>query len=128
MKIDKFGTDTDIRELLDIRDELGVLLGAQVARDPLLPRADLIDVGESYLLQVEVPGVQLSDLEIAATDDEFQVAGIREMEFEDGDRLFSERPVGPFQRTFELPHDADAQAATAHLAAGVLTVTLPKRS
>ncbi len=127
MKIEKYGTGADVQELLDIRDSIGALLENHAERAPLTPRADLVDIGHAFQLHIEVPGVELADLEIAADEDEVHVAGLREPNFELGEKVFSERAVGPFQRTFQLPGPVDAEGSTAHLASGVLVVTLPKR-
>lgn len=128
MKIEKFGTAADIKELLKIRDEFGALIDSH-AGTPLTPKADLIDLGDSFQLQLEVPGVGLEDLELAADENELQVAGIREAALDvldGGNVIFSERPVGAFQRTFALPHPVRVDGITAHLASGVLVVLLPK--
>ena len=126
-KIEKYGTGADVQELLDIRESIGALLDSHANRAPLTPKADLIDLGHAFQLHIEVPGVELADLEIATDEDELHVAGLREPGFELGEAVFSERAVGPFQRTFQLPAPVDAETGTAHLSAGVLVVTLPKR-
>ena len=41
--------------------------------------------------------------------------------------LCDERNVGPWQRTFTLPIDADMKALRAKLEAGLLRIDLPKR-
>jgi HSP20 family protein len=41
--------------------------------------------------------------------------------------VFTERPIGPFQRTIRLPAPVDPERATAHLQSGVLTINLPKQ-
>ncbi|MFA5551276.1 MAG: Hsp20/alpha crystallin family protein [Trueperaceae bacterium] len=127
MKIEKYGTGADVQELLDIRNSIGALLDNHANRSPLMPKADLLDLGHAFQLHIEVPGVELADLEIATDEDELHVAGLREPNLELGQTLVSERAVGPFQRTFQLPQAVDAEGGTAHLAAGVLVVTLPKR-
>ena len=127
MKIEKYGTGADVQELLDIRESIGALLDSHANRAPLTPKADMVDLGHAFQLHIEVPGVELADLEIATDEDELHVAGLREPGFELGDAIFSERAVGPFQRTFQLPAPVDAETGTAHLSAGVLVVTLPKR-
>lgn len=127
MKIEKYGTGADVQELLDIRNGIGALIESHAKSAPLTPKADLVDLGDAYQLHLEVPGVQLADLEIAANEDEVQIAGLREPAMGAGSTVFSERPVGPFQRTIDLPQPVEAEAGTAHLAAGVLVITLPKR-
>lgn len=131
MKIEKYGTAADIQELLEIRDGIGALLGSQAGRAPMLPKADLIDLGDAFQLHLEVPGVQLADLELAADETELQIAGIRDASLDaldGGNVVFSERPMGPFQRTITLPEPVKAEGASAHLDSGVLVVILPKRN
>ncbi len=127
MKIEKYGTGADVQELLDIRDSLGALLQSHDNRAPLAPKADLIDLGHAFQLHLEVPGIGLADLEIATDENEVHVAGLREPTLDLGNVVFSERPVGPFQRTITLPEPVQAEGSSAHLASGVLVVTLPKR-
>ena len=127
MKIEKYGTGADVQELLDIRDSLGTLLQSHDNRAPLTPNADLIDLGHAFQLHLEVPGIGLADLEIATDETEVHIAGLREPSLDLGNVIFSERPMGPFQRTITLPEPVQAEGASAHLASGVLVVTLPKR-
>lgn len=41
--------------------------------------------------------------------------------------ILNERKIGPFQRTFTLPLDADMKALKAKLEDGLLRIDLPKR-
>jgi HSP20 family molecular chaperone IbpA len=41
--------------------------------------------------------------------------------------ILNERKVGPFQRTFTLPVDADMKALKAKLGDGLLRIDVPKR-
>lgn len=125
MEIEKYGTSSDIEELLAVRDSIDALARAQVPDNAATPRADLLDRGADFQLLLEVPGVSQQSLEIAIEGDELLIAGLREPN--DGGRLvFGERPVGPFQRSVRLPERIDRERATAHLMSGLLTVTLPK--
>src|SRR5690606_41698323 len=72
-------------------------------------------------------GVPQSVLEVAVQGDELLIAGIRDSLPLDTAAIFTERPVGPFQRTIRLPSPVDPEQATAHLHSGVLTITLPKQ-
>lgn len=126
MNIEKRGTAEDIQELLAVRDHIDALVMQSSGGHTTQPRADLVDSGDAYHLHLEVPGVDQADLEIAVEEGEVQVAGLREPPPSGVRTLFSERSVGPFQRTFSLPSPVDRERATAHLASGVLVVTLPK--
>ncbi|HLV12776.1 MAG TPA: Hsp20/alpha crystallin family protein [Trueperaceae bacterium] len=127
MKIQKYGTAGDIEELIAVRESIERLADAHGPSSPLVARADLHDTGEAYLVHVEVPGVPQSDLEVAVQGDELLIAGIRDSLPLDTAAIFTERPVGPFQRTIRLPSPVDPEQATAHLHSGVLTITLPKQ-
>lgn len=126
MDIEKYGTASDIEELLAVRDRIDELAEAHASADGMAPRADLLDLGDAYRLVFEVPGVEQSSLEIALQGTELVVAGIREPHERPRDVVFSERPNGPFQRTVRLPGRVERERATAHLHAGLLVVTLPK--
>ncbi len=128
MKLDRFGTAGDIQELLAVRDSIDDLLaGHDGARsEALTPRIDMLDLGDALQLVIDVPGVSQSDLELAVNDGELLIAGLRETLPQGPAVLSSERPSGPFQRSVALPMPVDRENATAHLANGVLVVTLPK--
>lgn len=126
MSLEKYSTAGDVQELLAVRDHIDELAVRASATPSSQPRADFIDRGDAFQVHLEVPGVGQADLEIAVEGGELLIAGLREPPFVGGRMLFSERSVGPFQRSFSLPGPVDADQASAHLAAGVLVVTLPK--
>jgi len=126
MEIEKFGTGGDIEELLAVRDRIEALAQTGSSGDGVLPRVDLLDLGDAYQMLVEVPGVSQSSLEVALQGRDLVVAGLRENLPDETGIVFSERPNGPFQRTVELPGNVDREATTAHLHSGLLVVNLPK--
>lgn len=125
MELDKYGTASDLKELLAVRDSIEELLERRMPADGITPKAELRDLGDAYRLVVEVPGVAQEDLEIAVQGRDLVVAGHRDSE-PYGDLVFSERPRGPFQRTVTLPGAVDAEHTTAQLVAGLLILRLPK--
>ena len=127
MKIQKYGTAGDIEQLVAVRESIERLADSQRATAPLMARADLHDVGEAFLVHVEVPGVAQADLEVAVQGDELLIAGIRDSVPVESVPVFSERPVGPFQRTIHLPEPVDPERVTAYLQSGVLSINLPKQ-
>ncbi len=126
MELDKYGTASDLQELLAVRDSIDELVQRRVPQDALLPKAELREQDDGYHLAIDLPGVSQENLEIAVQGSEVIIAGLREVEA-DGELVFSERPTGPFQRTLTLPSEVDAETAQARLAHGVLTLYLPKR-
>lgn len=126
MEIEKFGTAGDIEELLAVRDRIEALTQTGASSDDVLPRMDLLDLGDAFQLLVEVPGVSQSSLEVALQGKEVVVAGLRDNLPDETGIVFTERPNGPFQRTVELPDAVDREGITAHLHSGLLIVNLPK--
>lgn len=127
MDLERFGTATDLDELIAVRDRIESLVRSDARDDALAPKADLLDLGEALQLRMEVPGVDQGDLELALQGQELLVAGLRETLEADAVPLFSERPNGPFQRSVRLPVPIDREQVSAHLRNGVLVVHLPKR-
>ncbi len=89
---------------------------------------DLRENESTYVLSADLPGVQESDLTLQVTDGVLTISGKREQErVEKTETLhLCERSSGSFTRSFRLGRQIDASNIKAELAAGVLTVTLPK--
>lgn len=125
MELDKYGTTGDVQELLAIRDRIEGLLDQ--GRDASTPKADLLDLGDSFRVVVEVPGIPEESMELALQENTLMVAGLREPVEGEQKIVFSERPSGHFQRNIELPEPVDRERTSAHLQSGLLTIDLPKR-
>ena len=93
------------------------------------PSFDVKETKDSYVVEVDLPGVKEEDVEIQLTGNVLQISGRREDERrEEGDQWFvSERSYGQFTRSFSLPEGADAEHVKADMKSGVLTVQIPKR-
>ncbi|HEX6198655.1 MAG TPA: Hsp20/alpha crystallin family protein, partial [Thermoanaerobaculia bacterium] len=80
----------------------------------------------AYVLSAEIPGVAREDVDLSAEGRRLELSGRRPLPT---DRTFAqmERSYGPFRRVFELPAPIDADAVSAELSRGVLTVTVPKQ-
>jgi HSP20 family protein len=90
-----------------------------------VPRADIVENDDAYLVKIDVPGVRRDQLDVQVHDHEVVVTG-EVVEREQG-RLFRRtRPVGRFEYRGQLPGDINPEKISAELADGVLTVTVPK--
>ena len=126
MELDKHDdTRRDLRQLLILRDRVSELADG-VASQSLELKLDLLDLGETYRLIVDLPGVSQDDLEIALHGRQLTIAGLREMNRSDQGFVLRERPSGHFQRSLELPSDVDYETSSAHLRDGLLILQLPK--
>jgi HSP20 family protein len=103
------------------------LWGQGVPSTPTFPGMNVWEEESAYVAEVEVPGMELKDIEITVAGDELTIKGRREPRTEDGWRyLRRERPWGEFTRAVTLPGDVNADAVEARLSHGVLRIHLPK--
>jgi HSP20 family protein len=98
-------------------------------RGDFMPRFELKETKEAYVVNADLPGVKEADLEVALNGNLLSVKGQREEEHhEEGESFYtSERSYGSFARTFTLPDSVDSEHVDANLKDGVLTVRVPKR-
>ena len=70
---------------------------------------DILENNESWRLVADLPGVTQQDLQVQLEGDQLSIGAADEV-----------------QRLFRLPETIDPEAIEAHLADGVLQITLPK--
>lgn len=96
-----------------------------------VPRADVAETERDYLVTMELPGFDPSEVEVRMTDDQLVVRGDRADTEESEERRYLriETSRGAFERRFELPGDAtaDTEATQAMFRNGVLEIRIPKR-
>lgn len=100
-------------------------------RSPLgdwAPLVDVVEIKDSLVVRIEVPGLDQKDIEISLQADRLTIKGERRREVtEPGERQHRvERAFGVFARTVRLPVVIDAHRVSAVIRNGVLTVTLAK--
>jgi len=100
------------------------------AMGSFVPAVDVYEDAQSLVLQLEVPGVKQSDLDIRLENQTLTVKGERKLEAEAKQENFHriERRFGSFARTFTLPQTVDTDAITASYDAGVLKISLAKKA
>jgi HSP20 family protein len=92
------------------------------------PPLNLYDAADRYILSVQLPGMEPSDIELTITGETLTLRGERtwsEGVKEDSYRR-QERPMGRWSRTITLPDRVESAHVGASLADGILTVTFPK--
>jgi HSP20 family protein len=90
------------------------------------PASSVIEDGEGYLLQVEMPGVNKEGLEISTEGNELTITGRRSLPTIEGTLLHHESRRENFRRTFEIDPSIDVNKINARIEEGLLTVALPK--
>lgn len=95
---------------------------------PLAPAAELSEQDQSFIITVELPGIDPTAVEVKLMDGTLLIKGEKTQEKteENTDRYICERRYGAFQRSFSVPQSVDTTKIEASFANGVLTVTLPK--
>jgi HSP20 family protein len=94
-----------------------------------IPRVDIHEEAERFVVVADVPGVEGRDIEITAEKGVLTLKGERRSEkkaSKDGYESI-ERASGTFLRRFTLPESVDAEAIKAAHVNGVLEITIPKR-
>ena len=93
-------------------------------------RTDILDKGDRYLLEAELPGFKKEDINVSVEEDVLTVTATRKEEKSDKDKkdgyLRRERSYGSFSRSFDVSQ-VEADRITGSLEDGILTLQLPKR-
>ncbi|MBN1341466.1 MAG: Hsp20/alpha crystallin family protein [Phycisphaerae bacterium] len=94
------------------------------------PPIDVLEEEDRYVVTVEVPGLESSDIDVAVSGDTLSIKGHRASLRREGDEhgyLRTERQFGSFLRTVQLPVAVEADRISATCRKGVLEITLPKK-
>lgn len=92
------------------------------------PEIDLRETKDSYILRMDIPGMEKDKINIEVKDRNLTISGERKIEKEEKNNHFfrQERKFGYFSRTITLPYDADPNKIKAEYKKGVLTITIGK--
>ncbi len=118
------------REMNRLLDSFFSDFGAAApASGTIVPPMDVDETPESYVVRLEVPGIDPKDVNITVTGTELSIRGEtrREEEKSEIDAYHRERRFGTFQRTISLPSSVAAERVAAVCRNGVLHLTLPKK-
>lgn len=97
-------------------------------------RVDVKEDDAGYEVRAEVPGAKKEDIRVSIDRNVVSISTeVKEEREEKADKglrrsLVRELYYGSSARSFTLPHEVDAKAATAKLDNGVLTLRLPRAS
>ena len=92
----------------------------------IMPSASVVETGDGYTLELEMPGVNKDGLEISVENNEVTIFGRRSRPGVEGKLIHRESRPENYRRTFELDPSIDADKITAKINQGVVTLTLPK--
>jgi HSP20 family protein len=94
-----------------------------------VPRVDVHEEKDRFVVLADVPGVEPKDIEITAENGVLTVRGERRSEKRETENGYErvERVSGTFLRRFTLPEGANTESIKAKQTNGVLEVTIPKQ-
>jgi len=113
----------------------GLLKPAPVAAGPAVAiKVDVTEVGDTYVVHAEIPGVNRDDINVTIEGSQVTIAAEvkkeskPEAEAKNGERVLrSERRYGAAYRSFVLPVELDETASKATYQNGVLELKLAKK-
>lgn len=118
-----------------LRQEMDALFsnhffGIPGSGDGEYPRVNIHSNDDELVLTANLPGIDVSTLDITCKDDTITIRGIRKQEPLQEGRAYlrQERSFGEFIRSFSLPCDIDAKQIAAKYKDGVLVIRLPRQA
>jgi HSP20 family protein len=96
---------------------------------PLLarPKVDISETESEYRLELELPGVDMKDVELSVRNGVLVVRGEKKSCQENRNSHRIERYYGSFQRMFSLPEDCDEEKIEARFQNGVLFIEVGRK-
>lgn len=93
------------------------------------PPMDLVDHGDKYEMNIEMPGINKENINIDVTESTIEISAKQEDSTEEKGKnwLRRERSTRSFHRSLQLPEDLKTNEIEAELKDGVLTLWLPKK-
>ncbi|PAU94341.1 Hsp20/alpha crystallin family protein, partial [Paracoccus salipaludis] len=91
-------------------------------------KSDVVETDNAIEVSIELPGMEMKDIEVTVNDDMLTVKGEKKIERQEEKKGYylSERSYGAIYRTIPLPPGVDGEKAQASFRNGVLTIKLPQ--
>jgi HSP20 family protein len=91
-------------------------------------KSDVVETNDAVEVSIELPGMDMKDIEVTFTHDMLTVKGEKKVERKEEKKGYylSERTYGAVYRTIPLPPGIDGEKAEATFKNGVLTIRLPQ--
>jgi HSP20 family protein len=123
-----FHRTVSLRDAMDCLFEESVITPEKAIL--VMPKIDVKDAKGAIVVKAELPGVKEEDINVEILDGVMTISGEKKDEIEEKDEskgyYYKESHTGAFSRSFSLPSDISADEASAEMANGVLTITMPK--
>ena len=112
----------------------GTMPEFNIHASPAMPKVDVMEMKDSYLLEMELPGLTEKDVNIELDRNVLTIASVKADKTEKSENsekskwLLRERRKMEFARRFTLPEDADVQAISAVFKNGILSVNIARKA
>ena len=134
MLVKRYEPFNDIRKSFDLVNAIINTIGEQTATQQqenvvdFRPKVNTRETEDAYHIEVELPGVKKSDVDISVDGNVLTISGERNVkeEFKDEDYHRVESRYGLFSRSFTLPEKVDIENIEAEFVNGVLEIAIPK--
>jgi HSP20 family protein len=102
---------------------------ADTGRAIRLPLYDMVDKGEKYELQLEIPGIDKEKVDVKATKNSVEISGEQSEKAEEKRKnyLYNERSYRSFHRRITTPEEIIPSKIDAKMTNGILQIELQKR-
>ncbi len=103
-------------------------IGLEVLGDERVPLCDMVDKGDKYEIQLEVPGIEKEKVNVKTTKNSLEITGEQSEKTEDKGKnyVYNERSYRSFSRRIPIPEEIVPSKVTAKMNNGILLVDLPK--
>ena len=103
-------------------------LTSRIPEEMWSPRLDFSENEKAFVVRLEAPGVEKSDIDVKFEGDVLTLRGTRSIATEgtEEEYVWRERESGTFVRAVRMPSHVDGAKVEAKMDRGILTVTLPK--
>ncbi len=102
--------------------------GEKQKETEFLPAVDVVETNEAFVFVIDLPEMNLEDLEVLYSLGELTFIGHRHPKADYPDSCYRrrERSFGRFERSFTVDHLLDARRIESHCGNGTLTIVVPK--
>ena len=94
-----------------------------------LPVCDMVDKGDKYELQLEIPGIDKDKIDVKATKNSIEISGEQSEKAEEKKKnyVYNERSYRSFHRRIPIPEEIMSSKIDAKMNNGLLQIHLPKK-
>ncbi len=113
----------------DVWDLPGRLMNEEIYRGKDLPAVNIKDNGDHYTVELAAPGYRREELKVNVANGVLNLSSERREESKEEKDHYSRREFhySSFERSFQLPENANEEEVKARYADGILKLTIGKR-